>query len=194
MLIVEQSLTEFLALSAHDARSSLVSRQLPRPRRSGRRRRLQPLHAGRARAVAARGGTDVPEFRRGQRYRGTRAHRRDRRTGRLRHRLSAARLGAGRKRAAVLRRRAGAAGLDPQFIHAADRDAAELARRAARRSNRAPLPPVQTGAPHSYPAAKLSGRRRLIRRRNPIPPQAYPPRSRRTDRRAAVARAAGNGR
>ena len=33
LLIVEQSLTEFLALSAHDAWSSLVSRQLPRPRR-----------------------------------------------------------------------------------------------------------------------------------------------------------------
>jgi hypothetical protein len=38
--IVEQSLRELLALSAHDAWSSLVSRQLRRPRRSDRRRRL----------------------------------------------------------------------------------------------------------------------------------------------------------
>src|ERR1700733_3885328 len=95
--IVEQSLRELLALSAHDARSSLVSRRLPRPRRFDRRRRLQPLHARRARALARRGGIVVPELRRRERIGGAGTHLSDRRSGCVRHHLSLARIGARRE-------------------------------------------------------------------------------------------------
>ena len=121
--IIEQSLTVFLPLSTYDVRSSLVSRQLPRPRRADRSCRLQPLHARRARAMASRGGSILSRFWRRERDAGTRAHFGDQRAGRLRHRLSVAHLGAGRQRATVLRRRADAsAEFDSRHV-----DAAELA-------------------------------------------------------------------
>ena len=94
-IMIEQSLTEFLALSGHDAWSSLVSRQLPRPRRSDRACRLQPLHARRTGVVAARGGSHLSKFRRRQRNADARADLGNQRARRMRNGLSAPRLGFG---------------------------------------------------------------------------------------------------
>src|SRR5262249_59313771 len=95
-----------------------------------RSRWLQPLHAGRARAVAARRRARMPEFRRREGNADPGSHFRDRRPGRMRRRLSAADFELGRRRrtAELYRRSDHPARLDPQRIAAAERvDAAALA-------------------------------------------------------------------
>ena len=165
---IEQSLTELLALSAHDAWSSLVSRRLPRPRRPDRRRRLQPLPDRRARAVAARGGTSLSEFRRRARSRPTRVRiSAINGAGRLRHRLSAARLGsATARRSATTTSRCVPPGAIPNARDAAGLAGSDAAYRqqgmapaiAALSIQSSTLPPLraapQSYAPPSYPTAQ----------------------------------------
>ena len=101
--------------------------------------------------MAARRRDRVPEFRRGEGIADARAHLLHQRPGRVRRRLSAARLGVGRKRPARLyRRSAGAAGRHPQRI-----DAAALAGDAAERS-------AVIGRQFATAAAAASGRAAIV--------------------------------
>ena len=100
--------------------------------------------------MAARGGTHVSQFRRRRRHGGTRAHLRDRRTGRVRRSI----IRCASRRWAKARRwhttTSWAAGRDSELLDVAF-DAAELARRS-------PIDPSSPCRPvHTPPAAILSG-------------------------------------
>ena len=108
---VERALTDFLALSANDARSSLVVRRLPR---SSSARGLRAELVRRTRAVAARGGSAVYQIGRREGEPGRRHSQSDRRARRVRRRLSAQGGGARREPNARLRGRTSSARCGPQ--------------------------------------------------------------------------------
>src|SRR6185295_5313493 len=93
---VEESLNKFVERAGDDARSSFVSRRLLRPRlASGLWPRIFSVR--RARTVAYRGRSRLPEVRRGQGERGTGPDRPDFRSRRVRCGISAEGGGARRK-------------------------------------------------------------------------------------------------
>ena len=94
--IIEQSLTEILALSAHVAWRSVIFVWLPRRCRVDRGRRLQPqLLRRRTRGLATRRGGRLRKLRRRERRPGTGAHIGDQRAGHMRRGFSYPDLGVG---------------------------------------------------------------------------------------------------
>ena len=118
---VEEFLNKFVERAGDDARSSFVSRRLPRPRlASGLWPRIFSVR--RARTVACRGRSRLPEVRRGQGERGTGPDRPDLRSRRVRCGISAEGGGARRQhhQLRLCRRKSSAARNDRQSAALAD--------------------------------------------------------------------------